>query len=335
MNSTREGAPRPVHFQMPDAPPGVERHSLKAFMRHLLLGSVHGLLRSGVRGRQPLTVVLARRWRALQGVPVRIADYPPIYVDLRNRHHHDFFGRSPYRTVPRERCVHAVMQHLVRPGDVALDVGAHRGILLVALARMVGPGGRVVAFEPNPALQAGLGRTVSGIPHARLLPYALSHTAGEATLHVPPYDEMACLAQGYAMRSAATAIAAPCVLRRLDDLVAAGEVPRPDFMKIDTEGAELLVFQGARATLDREDAPILIYESNLFAAPAVSGAPAPAATCLLAQLTRPRYRFYFIWSWGTITPLIPGQYVHDNIIAIPEARLERWPELAATDVLEI
>jgi FkbM family methyltransferase len=300
-----------------------------------LLRFIHGLQRSGVRGRQPLTALLARRLPVLQAAPVQIASYPPLFVDLLNRNHHSFFASSPYRHLPRNRPVQTVMQHVVRPGDVALDVGAHRGIFLVALAAMVGPRGRVVAFEPNPALQPNLRRTVAGIPHARLLPYALSNTAGEATLHVPPVDEMACLAAGYATRSSATTMAAPCVLHRLDALVTAGEVPQPDFMKIDTEGTELLLFQGARATLDREDAPILIYESNLFAAPMVSGAAAPAATCFLAQLARPRYRFFFIWSWGALTPLLPGQYVHDNILAVPETRLNRWPELTSSDVLEI
>jgi FkbM family methyltransferase len=266
---------------------------------------------------------------------VQISTFPPLYVDLRNRNHHAFFASSPYRNVPRNKRVQVVMQHVVRPGDVVLDVGAHRGIFLVALAGMVGPRGRVLAFEPNPALQPGLRRTVSGIAHAQLLPYALSNTTGEATLHIPPVDEMACLAEAYATRSFPTAVEAPCVLKRLDDLVAVGEVPQPDFMKIDTEGTELLLFQGARSTLDREDAPILIYESNIFAAPMVTGAPAPAATRFLAELTRPRYRFYFIWAWGALTPLIPGQYVHDNILAVPEARLDRWPELATTDVLEI
>jgi hypothetical protein len=233
-----------------------------------LLRFIQGLQRSGVRGRQSLTALLARRLRVLQAAPVQIASYPPLFVDLRNRNHHSFFANSPYRHLPRNRPVQTVMQHVVR-------------------------------------------------------------------LHIPRDDSMACLAAGYATRNSATAIGTPCVLHRLDDLLAAGEVPQPGFMKIDTEGAELLLFQAARATLDREDAPILIYESNLFAAPMVSGAAAPAATCFLAQLARPRYRFFFIWSWGALTPLLPGQSVHDNILAVPEARLDRWPKLATGNVLEI
>src|SRR5512147_1317925 len=41
---------------------------------------------------------------------------------------------------------------LIRPGDVVLDVGAHVGIFALAFARRVASHGRVVAFEPQPAL---------------------------------------------------------------------------------------------------------------------------------------------------------------------------------------
>jgi len=44
----------------------------------------------------------------------------------------------------------------VRPGQVCLNMGAHVGIYALALARWTAPGGRVFAFEPNPATRAVL-----------------------------------------------------------------------------------------------------------------------------------------------------------------------------------
>ena len=60
-----------------------------------------------------------------------------------------------------------------------------------------------------------------------------------------------------------------CEVRRLDALIAQGVVPFPAFVKCDVEGAERLVFEGARQTLDRSDAP----HFNLLAVPAARAVP--------------------------------------------------------------
>ena len=45
-----------------------------------------------------------------------------------------------------------LFRQLLRPGDVAIDVGANIGALTVAMARLVQPGGAIVAFEPQRAI---------------------------------------------------------------------------------------------------------------------------------------------------------------------------------------
>jgi FkbM family methyltransferase len=59
-----------------------------------------------------------------------------------------FFYSSPYR----KQVVDAMMTAL-KPGDVFLDVGAHFGYFSIIAARVVGPSGRVVAFEPHERMQ--------------------------------------------------------------------------------------------------------------------------------------------------------------------------------------
>jgi FkbM family methyltransferase len=301
----------------------------------MLVGLTRAYVRSGLRGSVRLSRALAPRVPALRSVPVAIAGHAPVYVDLLDRNSFGLVKESPYNSVPVGRVLHEVLRRVVRPGDAVLDIGANRGFVTVALAELVGRSGQVVAFEPNSALLPNLRRTAAALPQARVLPYAVSDVTGEAVLHVPEMSEVASLSAEYAKRDCGRAEPSPCAVRRLDDLVASGEVPRPDFVKVDVEGAELLVFRGARATLDREDAPTLVFESNVYAAPMATGCPAPEVTRFLGELARARYRFFYIWGWGLLTRLDVGQYVHDNVVAIPEGRLERWPELASRDVIEV
>ena len=56
---------------------------------------------------------------------------------------------------------HAALGRLVRPGMTVLDVGANLGLYTLLLAKLVGPTGRVVAFEPDPDLFALLLRNIA------------------------------------------------------------------------------------------------------------------------------------------------------------------------------
>lgn len=48
--------------------------------------------------------------------------------------------------------LHKFMQREIKKGDVAFDVGANQGYFTLLMARLVGPGGRVIAYEANPKL---------------------------------------------------------------------------------------------------------------------------------------------------------------------------------------
>jgi hypothetical protein len=75
----------------------------------------------------------------------------------------------------------------------------------------------------------------------------------------------------------------------------------PDFIKCDVEGAELLLFEGAKTTLDRPEAPSVIYEANLAAAHAF-GCSVSASTDFLRRLTAAAYCFYWVQPEGTLVP---------------------------------
>ena len=149
---------------------------------------------------------------------------------------------------------------LHRPGTI-VDAGAHEGRMTLLLAHL--PASRVVAFEPVPPSFARLQRSVAAawggeIPsHVTLRREALSDRSGQTTIAMPRVngklqDEWASIAKDYAaLRQADPRIEAietwSVPVLRLDDI----DLSDVTALKIDVEGAEAEVLQGAWATLSR------------------------------------------------------------------------------------
>src|SRR4029077_12514759 len=107
--------------------------------------------------------------------------------------------------------------------------------------------------------------TMASLSNGTLHLMALGDRSGRMPLFVPEDESMASLADWTDGRVGSVDVTS-CEMRPLDDLVSSGEVPRPDFIKCDVEGAEPRVFAGARATLDQVMAPIIMYEANTLSA---------------------------------------------------------------------
>ena len=73
-----------------------------------------------------------------------------------------------------------IMARYLRAGDVAVDVGANVGTTTLAMARQVGPGGQVIALEPQPAVAHCLAAAlaVNGLAQVRLLTVAAGQHSG-------------------------------------------------------------------------------------------------------------------------------------------------------------
>jgi FkbM family methyltransferase len=311
--------------------PGLDRR------QRLLASILRACARTNLRGRTRLTMWLGRQLEFLQSVPIEVGDWPPIYMDLRSVGAHSWFIGTPFESSPLEVSEQAVMRRLVRPGDVVFDIGANLGVHTVMLARAVGPHGRVVAFEPNAEILPLLERTLQALPNVVLQPCALSDERKESTLFVPPDDTMASLADwtsgertgGDRRSGAARAHAVRCQERRLDELIESEGIPAPDFVKCDVEGAELLVFKGGRVTLDRPDAPIILFETNA----ATTGGfhlERSAAAEFLARLPQPGYRFLEVHGGGALRPTDASRGKVPNMLAVPRAKSGLCPELDAT-----
>jgi FkbM family methyltransferase len=288
------------------------------------------LLRSEARGSWRATDVLSRLLPSLHAVPIHFGGWPPIYVDGRQFNGREWIRLSPFADCPWEPEIQAVLRRLTRPGDAVLDVGANDGLHTVLLAQCVGPAGHVVAVEPNPMLMACLSRTVAELGNVSLHAAALGEAPGELPLYVTEDHTRSSLANwtvGIDGHGAGRTCLVP--VTTVDRLLADEPALRRrtvDLVKADVEGAEALVFRGARATLDRPDAPVIVYEELLSAQEAL-GLPLFAASDFLLGLEHARYELHIVEEDGSLRPhhrTHPGRV---NVLALPHARRDRWPGL--------
>jgi FkbM family methyltransferase len=155
-----------------------------------------------------------------------------------------------------ERSVRMV-EDLLRSGDVALDIGASWGHYTSAMARLVGDGGSVHAFEPNPANTRQL--TLIALRHSNVTvhPIGLSDAAGEAELNVPVRRGRPITERGSLGPIDVETKTVRIELKRLDDVVDP-ELPVA-FLKCDVEGHERDVFEGGARLLER-CRPLILVE---------------------------------------------------------------------------
>src|SRR5436190_21936928 len=92
--------------------------------------------------------------------------------------------RYRFRVDPAE--IRFVRQSL-RPGQVAVDIGCHKGAYTYWMRRCVGPSGAVYAFEPQPKQVAYLREafSVMGYDNVELVPMAVSNKSGQLPLYTP------------------------------------------------------------------------------------------------------------------------------------------------------
>ncbi len=122
------------------------------------------------------------------------------------------------------------------------DVGAHVGFYTLLASVLVGPEGRVLAFEPVPRNLGFLRRHVqmNGCDNVTITAAAVGEHAGSGRFGFGPSSQMGYLdAKGHLEVSVVS----------LDGIVAAGS-PSPDLIKMDIEGGEYRALRGARRVLE-------------------------------------------------------------------------------------
>ena len=130
-----------------------------------------------------------------------------------------------------------LLNALLRPGDVVWDVGAHHGYVTLLAGRKVGAVGCVHAFEPDGMNARILTRHVrwNQLGNTSVHAVALGAFDGEVSFGGGPTSKMHAVGQGLER----------VPIRRADVMVRTGVLRAPNFVKVDVEGGEGDMLEGA------------------------------------------------------------------------------------------
>lgn len=146
-----------------------------------------------------------------------------------------------------------VLVRLLRPGDTFVDCGANIGLWSLVAAPLVGGGGRVIAFEPNPDSATRLTDHAAQSPAIRVHATALSEEPGLLSLDPGEHHNLTRVTSDGSIEVEATTL----------DLAVDGPVHG---IKLDVEGHELQVLKGAHRVLSTR--PWVVVEFNTLHTPA-------------------------------------------------------------------
>jgi FkbM family methyltransferase len=144
-----------------------------------------------------------------------------------------------------------VFAELVRPGETVFDLGANVGFYTLLGSELVGPSGLVYAFEPLPRNLLYLRRHVAlnGLTNVRVIEAAVSDVRGRHRFQCHQSAAMGHLASDGAIEVSTVT---------LDNFVFENHISMPNSIKIDVEGAEFSVLQGAREVLAQKRPALLL-----------------------------------------------------------------------------
>lgn len=222
-------------------------------------------------------------WRQCLGFSFRIRNIllvrRPIRVNV---------AQVPFRLAPKgavaldiwsglrfERNELQFILEVFQPGMTFMDIGSNVGLFAIAAAKKL-VNSRVYAFEPCSWTFQMLQQNIRLNNLSNVIPIrtALGDYKGEALLQINAPNKDGLNTIGSPSHSDCQVVASEMVpITTLDAFVAANGIAQVDVMKVDVEGAELLVFQGGQYLLQRKDAPLILYESYIWCTAGLSYHP--------------------------------------------------------------
>jgi FkbM family methyltransferase len=208
----------------------------------------------------------------------------------------------------------ALLERVLAPGMRFVDAGANEGLYSLFAAACVGETGCVYSFEPSPRELARILHNIAlnQFAQVRVFPFALSNRRGFATLSIGRDEHAGQNTLGILPEGVGLYEALDVPMRRLDEVAEAEGWDRIDFLKIDVEGGEERLIEGARGIL-RSMRPMMLFECS---APALERSGSSRER-VLARLRSLDYLIYvFDQSTGLPRLASEGEYT-ENMIAAP------------------
>jgi len=203
-----------------------------------------------------------------------------------------------------------IIRKFVKEEFHCIDAGANIGAVSILLADLVGPKGKVYAFEPSKNTSTRLERNIAinnlqGI--IKLMKKGLSDKEQNLKLKEPDYN----------LGNATTLDLVPgegetISLTTIDKFFSEKPV-KIDFIKIDVEGMELEVIKGGMHTIQKHR-PIILYETLPIFNEYRKDKPFKKIEVLLTKLG---YTLYELKANNRLSKLKPGEYP-DNTLALPD-----------------
>lgn len=209
----------------------------------------------------------------------------------------------------------AICEAVCKKGDLVIEVGANVGTETVCFADIVGPEGRVIAFEPDETNVDTLRRLaeVNGWKHVDIVMAAVSDADGEVCFEATQQREASGIGRVVQEEMSDGAVKVKSV--RLDTLRREVET-KVAAIFMDVEGYEPAVLRGGRGVL-REDRPVVVLEAS----PKLLARSGWGLQDLAQELTRVRYRYLTIGRFGLKKSDL-GLKRAVNWLCLPEERLE-------------
>ena len=207
------------------------------------------------------------------------------------------------------------LRRLLRPGDCAIDVGAHVGYLAAVIADCVGERGHVIAVEPHPDNFGRLAAAASGAGSMfEALHAAVTDHETEARGRTPLFLDSRNSMWSTTEPSLAAGESILVEAISLDTLVERYGLPEPALIKIDVEGAEDRVLAGYQESIARGHRPVFLVEVKSHE---------PQDRLAVRSLIPSDYALYRLQNGGRLSLLPPDEdsaiVGTENIVAISSA----------------